>query len=101
MIAQRLTFQAKYGRGDELVALFREYAANQAADTIVRIYTDLTGTMFTVQVEMEYPDMDAVARAEEEQRAEYGTPAFQDWFARMTDVVERGERQLWNMETIG
>ena len=55
MILVRQTFQAKYGRGDELVALFKEL--HQRADfphrDTARILTDATGRFFTVVTEYE------------------------------------------------
>jgi hypothetical protein len=65
-----------------------------------RLYTDLTGGMFTVQLEMEYADLAAFAAADMAQRGDFGTSEFQQWFARMVAVTERGERQLLNVETI-
>lgn len=100
MIVERLTFQAKYGRGDELVALLKEAPQGDNVPFKGRLYTDLTGPMFTVQFEVEYADMAELAAADAEQRKEFGTSEFQEWFARMVEVTERGERQLLNVETV-
>ncbi|MCC2629836.1 MAG: hypothetical protein K0S14_3486, partial [Thermomicrobiales bacterium] len=52
MLLARQVFQAKYGRGDELLALFRELNARMRdAGELTpqfRILTDVTGPFFTV-----------------------------------------------------
>lgn len=101
MIVERLTFQAKYGHGDELVALMKEVPQGGGPAVKGRIYTDLTGAMFTVQFEMEHADMTALAAADAAQRSDFGTTEFQEWFARMVAVTDKGERQLLNVETMG
>ena len=99
MITERLTFQAKYGHGDELVALFKETASTMMqGSTGARIYTDATGTMFTVSVEIDYPDLAAWAAANGPDA--YADSSFQEWFGRMMAVTERGERQILNSEML-
>ncbi len=100
MIVERLTFQAKYGHGDELVALMKEPPTGLGPAMKGRIYTDLTGAMFTVQFEMEYADLAAFAASDVAQRGEFATSEFQQWFARMVAVTESGKRQLFNVETV-
>jgi hypothetical protein len=59
MLVERTVFQAKYGRGDELVALFQdlngrirdEMGGEQARR--FRIMTDASGRFFTVVTELE------------------------------------------------
>lgn len=101
MIVERITFQAKYGHGDELVALLKDGPPGMGESSRGRLYTDLTGRMFTVQFEFEYPDLAAFAAGDTEQRQAFGTPEFEKWFARMVAVTDNGERQLFNVETIG
>lgn len=103
MIVERITFQAKYGQGDALVDLFREWGKKFAARTgatAARVYTDATGAMFTVQADQEYPDMAAYAAATATRSEVFGTPEFAELFSRMQAVTERGERQLLNAEEI-
>lgn len=103
MITERLSFRAAYGQGDQLVALFREQASGLLANPLIlgaRLYTDLTGPMFSVIVESDFADLDAYAAFMKQDMAEYGTKDFQDWFARMMAVTEGGERQLLNCEQI-
>lgn len=101
MIIERLTFQAKYGQGDALVGLLREFnatAASKGLPPIARVYVDRTGPMFTVIWDSESADLAAYATDSANQAAMYGDPDFQAWFAKMTPLVERGERQI--LETI-
>jgi len=97
MIVERLTFRAKYGRGDELVALMK---SAPGGPVVGRIYTDHTGPMFTVQVEFEHADLRAYTETTLSETGEYATPAFQEWFAKMVACTEVGDRQLLNMERI-
>ncbi len=102
MITERLSFRAGYGKGDTLVALFREQATGLFSNPLVlgaRLYTDLTGPMFSVIVESDFADLDAYAAFMKQDMAEYGTQDFQEWFGRMMAVTESGERQLLNSET--
>ena len=97
MIVERLTFQAKYGQGDALVGLVREFNATAKAKglpPIARVYVDRTGPMFTAVWDSEHKDLAAYAAASGAENAMYSDPEFQAWFARMIPLVERGERQL-------
>lgn len=101
MIIERLTFQAKYGQGDALIALLREFnktAAAKGLPVIPRVSVDRTGPMFTVIWDSESTDLAAYATDSSNQAAMYADPDFQAWFAKMMPLVERGERQL--LETI-
>ena len=101
MIIERLTFQAKYGQGDALVALVREFnktAAAKGLPTVPRVCVDRTGPMFTVIWDTESKDLAAYATGAADEAGMYGDPEFQAWFAKMVPLVERGERQL--LETI-
>jgi quinol monooxygenase YgiN len=103
VITERLTFRAKYGHGDELVALFKEFYRTQTAGsgiTGARIYTDVTGPMFSVVVESDFADLAALAAYEASSAQMYGTAEFQGWFGRMMQVTEAGERQLLNCEVL-
>ena len=102
MITERLSFRARYGQGDALVALMKEsFSILPAADFQgARVYTDHTGPMFTVVMEIDHADIGAYAKSSMTEGADYGTPAFQEWFAKMVAVTESGERQLLNCEKI-
>jgi hypothetical protein len=56
--------------------------------------------MFTVQAEIEYADLAAYATSTVADSGQFGSSAFQQWFAKMVDCTESGERQLLNLTTL-
>lgn len=106
MIVERITFRAKYGRGDELVALMKSFATSVApklgvdGGAMKRVYTDHTGPMFTVQAEIEYADLRSYTESTLSETSHYASSDFQQWFAKMVDCTEVGERQLLNLEVL-
>jgi hypothetical protein len=98
MIVVRDVFQAKYGRGDELVALLQEIPQIVAdagiAPTHYRILTDASGPFFTIVTETEMPSM-----GEWEQQFAHSThnPIFGEWFSRMIPLVEHGRREFYTI----
>jgi len=96
MILVRDVFQAKYGRGDELVTLFKEVKEKWGADYASCILTDLSGLFFTVVVETE---AESLVEWERRRTEIFALPEFGDWFARMTPLVESGRREFYNIET--
>jgi|SRR5690349_5124302 hypothetical protein len=102
MITERLTFRAKYGHGDELVALMKESFNIMPVEQVLgaRIYTDHTGPMFTVAMEVDHTDLQAYAGSSMGDGADYARADFQEWFAKMVAVTESGERQLFNSESL-
>jgi hypothetical protein len=95
MILVRSVFQAKYGKGGDLVALFKESQEwpESAAD---RILTDASGSFFTVVTETE---VESLAEWERRIAEILRLPEFGDWFARMEPLVESGRREFYNIET--
>jgi hypothetical protein len=102
VLVERLTFKAKFGHGDELVALFKEFWAKHPtpAVTAARIYTDYTGGMFTVQLESEVADIAAYADYMKQDREGYGTADFQSFMTRLIELSDGGDRQLLNVEHV-
>ncbi len=97
MIIERFSFQAKYGQGDALIELVREFnktATAQGLPAISKVYVDRTGPMFSVSWDEEHNDMNALAQMDGRAGEMFSNPEFQAWFAKMTPLVERGERQL-------
>jgi hypothetical protein len=94
MIVVRGVFQAKYGKGDELVQLFKEAHTMWPDLRRGRILTDLSGPFFTVVSEAEY---DSFGAWEAEGKEMFGDPRFADWFERMTALVEGGRREFYNL----
>jgi hypothetical protein len=92
MIQVRDIFQAKYGKGDELVALLKEF--EQAFPALKsRILTDASGPFFTVVTEHEVPSLGDWERS----LAIFSDPRFPAWFERMVPLVENGRREFWNI----
>lgn len=95
MILVRGVFQAKYGRGSELVALLKEGQELWGGGHPSWILTDLSGPFFTVVSESMYPDF---AAWQKEAQEIFERPDFSDWFARMTELVESGRREFYTVE---
>ncbi len=95
MILVRDVFQARYGKGDELVVLLKESQKQWREPYSHRILTDASGTFFTVVAETQVPSLaewekfmaDTLSRAD-----------FADWFHRMTPLVESGRREFFRIE---
>ncbi len=99
MLVARQVFRAKYGRGDELVALFKEFNTRmqQEAGGAVprfRILTDATGPFFTVVTEVEVENF---AAWEGSFREGMARPWMGEWFGRMMPLVESGHREFYNI----
>jgi hypothetical protein len=94
MIVVRGIFQAKYGKGDEVVQLFKERNAMWPPRRKSRILTDLSGPFFTVVSEGEY---ESFAEFQAEGQQIFGDPRFAAWFERMTALVESGCREFYNL----
>ena len=96
MIIVRDVFQAKYGRGGELVELMKEASkvlrANVASHHIL---TDASGPFFTVVTETE---VDSLAGWEKLAASIFSNPEFGKWFAQMMPLVESGRREFYNVE---
>ena len=100
MIVVRQVFQAKYGHGDELVALFKELFQELGQQPTSgfgrsRILTDLSGPFFTVVTETEVDSLATWERGFGEAMTRSG---FADWFSRMQAVVESGSREFWSVQ---
>ena len=102
MVVARQVFQAKYGRGDELVALFKEArdrmrasgTATGAEDRSWRLLTDASGPFFTVVTEFQVENFAAWERWFQETMAQ---PEMGEWFGRMVELVESGSREFYNI----
>ena len=96
MMLVRSVFQAKYGKGGDLVALFKEARQEWPVSSADRILTDASGQFFTVVTEQE---VESLAAWEQRIAEIFAVPEFGDWFARMTQLVESGRREFYNIET--
>lgn len=95
MMIVRDTFQCKYGRGDDLLQLFREMHGMMPMPAGTRVLTDASGPFFTIVTEMPVADF---AGWQKMMAEEMSHPDFAGWFQRMMEVVESGDRSFWNVE---
>jgi len=98
MIVVRDVFQAKYGKGGDVVALFKEAQQRwpEAARYGQRILTDASGAFFTVVTETE---VESLAAWEQLLAEVFANPEFGAWFGRMETLVESGRREFYHIET--
>jgi hypothetical protein len=98
MLLVRQVFQAKYGRGDELVALFKEFNTRMQQEggqgPRFRILTDASGPFFTVVTENEVENL---ATWEGRFSASMSSAWMEEWFGRMVPLVESGHREFYNI----
>ncbi len=95
MIIVRDVFQAKYGKGSDVAALFKEAKETWSTPHAPRILTDASGPFLTVATETEF---ESLAAFEQKSGEIFSMPEFGDWFGRMTQLVESGRRELYNIE---
>jgi hypothetical protein len=96
MIVVRDVFQARYGKGSDLVELFKEFREKIATKVAeYRILTDASGPFFTVVTEMQFESM---AVWEQQSTEFFSRPEFGDWFGLMTPLVESGRRDFYKIE---
>jgi len=90
MIVWRNEFSIKPGRGDEALALVKEWVGS---DHPVRIYEDLAGPTFTLAVEMEFESMAEQERFSTEWVA---TPEFAAFYEKWCELIRGpGCREFW------
>jgi hypothetical protein len=96
MILVRDVFQAKYGKGDELVAVLKDGGElmRKHAGLSGRILTDASGPFFTVVTETE---AESLGQWEQAIANGFGDPAFEEWFARMVPLVDWGRRDFFTV----
>ncbi len=94
MILVQDTFYAKYGRGDELVQLFKEMREVEPSFANTRLLTDASGRFFQVITHME---VESLAAWEALFAAEMSREDFGNWFARMMDATDHGSREFFNI----
>ena len=94
MIVVRDIYQAKYGRSGELVELFKEASQHWMPEYGSRIMTDASGSFFTVVAETEVPNLTEWERLSAEV---FALPEFGNWFAQMSELVESGRREFYNV----
>jgi hypothetical protein len=94
MIIVRGVYQAKYGKGDELVQLFKEGNDLFPGMNNSRIMTDLSGQFFTVVTEAEYASF---SEWEADAQKIFSDNRFAAWFERMVPLVDGGRREFYTL----
>ncbi len=98
MIVERIVFQAKYGKGDELVALMKQMSKDMPASGTgrnFRVLTDRSGTFFTVVVEMEW---ESLGEWEKGFAQMFSDRKAQEAMDRSVALIESGRREFYNVE---
>ena len=96
MILVRNVFQLKWGKADEALALTEQFRSLGNAQGIrgLRILTDLGGPMFTLVQEME---AESLSEWEQRRGEMFANPEWQAMFARMSDLIEAGRTEFYNI----
>ncbi|HUG15337.1 MAG TPA: hypothetical protein VMM78_09990 [Thermomicrobiales bacterium] len=98
MLIARQTFQAKYGQGDALVALLKEFNTRMqevgSAAPQLRIMTDASGPFFTVVTEVQVENF---ADWEGRFSRSMAQPWMGEWFGRMAQHIESGRRDFYTL----
>jgi hypothetical protein len=89
MIVVRTWFRTKWGAASTVVELLKGISVTLDEERRVRIYTDLSGELFTVTWESEWPSMAAYEAAFEELRK---TEEYRELMTEIVDLVEIGGR---------
>ena len=95
MIVVRDVFQARYGKGGELVELFKAARKELSQEYAQRILSDASGPFFTIVTETEVASL---AEWEKLIREVFSSPEFAKWFERSLPLIESGRREFYNIE---
>ena len=96
MILVRNVFQLKWGKADEALALTEQFRAISESQGMkgLRLLTDLGGPMFTLVQEME---VESLSEWEQSRGSLFATPEWQAIFARMSELIESGRTEFYNI----
>ncbi len=89
MILVRTWFRTKWGAAGTVVELLKGISTSLEADRRARIYTDLSGELFTVTWETEWPSLAAYEAAFDELRQ---SEEYRELMTEIVDLVEIGGR---------
>lgn len=96
MIVQRVVFQVKFGKVDEVIAAMKDMIATVDRDlnAQTRILTDLSGPQFTVVLET---IGESLAQWEKTRPELFADPNFQANFARIMPLIEHGHTEFYTI----
>lgn len=89
MIVVRTWFRTKWGAAGTVVELLKGLSAGMEAERKARVYTDLSGELFTVTWETEWPSLGAYESAFEELRQQ---EEYRELMVEIVDLIEVGGR---------
>jgi hypothetical protein len=95
-ILVRHVFQAKYGRGDEIVAALKEMSGGMTERVRgYRVLTDLSGPFFTVVMEYE---VESLGEFEKGMAEAFSDPRMQEFMGRTAPLIESGRREFYTVQ---
>ena len=97
MIVVRNTFRLKFGKTREALAILKEGMAIQkraGVDVSQRLLTDLTGTFYTIVLELTLPNLAAL---EATMPKVMGDKDWQANYQKLTPLVESGRREIFTV----
>jgi hypothetical protein len=97
MIVVRNTFRLKFGKTREALAVLKEGMAIQkraGVDVSQRLLTDLTGTFYTIVLELTLPNLAAL---EATMPKIMGDKDWQANYQKLTPLVELGRREIFTV----
>jgi len=97
MIVVRNTFHLKFGKAKEAVAILKEGMAIQkraGVDVPQRLMTDMTGTFYTIVLELTFPNFAAL---EASMPKAMGDKDFQANYQKFVPLVESGHREIFTL----
>jgi hypothetical protein len=97
MIVIRNSFQLKFGKAREAVALLKEGIASQkraGSPFSYRILTDVTGPFYTLVLELTVPSL---GEFEAQSPKLMGDKGFQENYQKFTALVESGHREVYTV----
>ncbi len=99
MIQVRDVLQAKFGKIDQAVELFKQFPQGQIgptpADFHFSVLTDISGTMYTLVNEL---TVTSLGEWESVRDQIYALPQFAAWFKQYQLFIEGGRREYYNVE---
>lgn len=89
MVLVRTWFRTKWGAASTVVELLKGISVTLEAERHARIYTDLSGDLFVVTWETEWPSLAAYEAAFEQLRQ---SEEYRELMTEIVDLVETGGR---------
>lgn len=96
MIVARTEIDAKWGRGDDVVAAFKEMMSTAGeGDPPTRLLTDLSGEYFTVVIETTHESLAAWETWREQM---FAKQEFVESFAKTAELINSGRLRFYTIQ---